>query len=273
MRRPLLAIVLGSTLVLPTMPDAARRKQNQSVVDDPAPWEQPGGRDVARLEFAQALLDAGSADACLELIAQLRRDGVKGRDLERLHAQALQASGLDDDAQVILEGVVQRWPRDAAAHNALGIIAMDRENIDAAVPHFERAVRHDDGNGAYLNNLGFALMVADRPDEAIEVLRRALRADSSKAQTRNNLGFALVAAGREDEAWRVFKAALRNDAEAHYNVGVGLELRGELDRASSSYEEALTKNPQHTQARDALTRLDAAESAPASPSPSPTLEP
>jgi Tfp pilus assembly protein PilF len=241
------------TATVPASAVGARR--DKASIEEPAAWETPDGRDEARLAFARGLLDSGSPDACLELIAQLRRDGVKGIDLEKLHAEALRATGLDDDARAILEAVVKRWPRDAAAHNDLGILAMDREDVEGAVVQFEQAVRYDKENGQYLNNLGFALLVSERPDEAIDTLRMALRADSSKAQTRNNLGFALVAAGREQEALRVFKAAARDSADAHYNMGVGLELRGSGTEASEAYERALKADPDHQKARDALARL------------------
>jgi len=280
MHRSGLIIGLACLIAGTTNADAARRQKNKQVVEEPPLWEMPGGRDAARLEFAQALLAAGSADACLELIAQLRQDGVKGLELERLHADALRATGLDDDAQTILESIVKKWPRDAPSHNALGILAMDRKELDAAVTHFERAVRHDDKNAHYLNNLGFALMVSDHPDAAIDVLRTALRANSASPQTRNNLGFALVAADRLDEAWRVFKATSRSPADAHYNVGVGLELRGESDHAFAAYKRALDADPTHAAARDALARLDTPEASAADPDtpdstppPSPLTEP
>lgn len=260
--------------MLGTPADGARQRLDKSTIEEPAQWETPAGRDQARLEFATGLLNAGAADACLELIAQLRRDGVRGIELERLHAEALRATGLDDDAQQILEGVVKRWPRDAASHNELGILAMDRQDLPKAVEHFQQAVRYDKENGRYLNNLGFSLLASDRADDAIDVLRSALRMDSSKTQTRNNLGFALVAAGRDQEALRVFRAASRNTADAHYNVGVGLELRGDAELASASYERALKAAPDHVAAQKALERLaQVAASASSSTSPSPTPEP
>ena len=247
----------------------ARREKSRGAVEEPAPWEQPGGRERARLEFAAALLGSGSPDACLEVIAQLRQEGVHGLELERLHARALSATGLSDDARVILQQAAKKWPRDAGLHNALGILSMDADDVAVAVEHFERAVHFDRENSDHLNNLGFALLVAQRHDEAIEVLRSALRADSSRVQTRNNLGFALVAAGREDEAWRVFKAASRSPADAHYHVGVGLERRGDVDSASSAYQRAIEADPEHMPARDALTRLREPTAPHAPPSPLP----
>ncbi len=252
--------------------DAARKRPDKGTIDDAPQWETAAGRTQARLEFANGLLAAGAPDACLELIAQLRREGVKGIELERLHAEALRATGLDDDARRILEGMVKRWPRDAAAHNELGILAMDREDLPTAVAEFEQAVRFDKENGDYLNNLGFAQLATEQPEAAIETLRMALRMDSSKAQTRNNLGFALVAAGREQEALRVFKAANRAPADAHYNVGVGLELRGAATRATEAYERALKSDPEHVPAREALARLHSAAPPTTSPS-TPSSEP
>jgi Tfp pilus assembly protein PilF len=267
LRRSFLAISLAAMTSASIGPaDAARQRPEKGTIDDAPQWETTAGRNEARLEFATGLLAAGAPDACLELIAQLRRDGVKGIELERLHADALRATGLDDDARGILEGIVKRWPRDASAHNELGILAMDREELPTAVEEFEQAVRFDKENGQYLNNLGFAQLASNQPDTAIVTLRSALRMDSSKAQTRNNLGFALVAAGREQEALRVFKAANRDPADAHYNVGVGLELRGSAAQATEAYERALKSDPDHVSARDALARLNRSD--PPSPSPS-----
>ena len=272
LRLPWRLAVAAALAVGPSIADGARRSSSRNAAEDPAQWEQPGGRDQARLEFAHALLRAGSPDACLELIAQLRRDGMKGLELERLHAEALRATGLDDDARAVLEGVVRRWPRDAAAHNELGILAMDRDDRAQAIEHFRLATRHDQDNARYLNNLGFALLVDEQHDAAIDVLRSALRANSARDLTRNNLGFALVAAGRTDEAWRVFRAASGDAADAHYNVGVGLELRGARAEATAAYRKAIDSDPQHAHAQAALSRL--AEPAPAPPvAPDPALAP
>jgi len=217
-------------------------------------WEQPGGRERARMDLATALLDAGSVDACLELIAQMRAENVRGVNLERLHAKALRAAGLDDDAHDILTQIVRRWPRDAAAHNELGILAMDRRQIDEAVDAFSTASRLNSSSSDFVNNLGFALLTQGNADAAVEALRKALRLDSSRDQTRNNLGFALVAAGRSDEAFRVFRAAA-NPADAHYHVGVGLELKADPKGATARFEKALSVDPQHPAARAALARL------------------
>lgn len=257
------AIALLVGLGIATTATAARKSATTREPDAQPVWEQPGGRAKARMELAEALLEAGSVDACLKLIAQMRTENVRGVDIERLHARALRSAGLDDDAQDVLQQIVRRWPRDAASHNELGILAMDRKQVDVAVEHFATAARIQDGNADYLNNLGFAQLSQGQHDAAVGSLRRALRADSSRDQTRNNLGFALVAAGRSDEAFRVFRAA-GTSADAHYNVGVGLELSEDADGAVARFEKALSVDPSHPGARTALARLTPIDS-PADP--------
>ena len=88
--RPLLPLCLAAMLwSLPGPADAARQRPEKGTIDEAPQWETAAGRTQARLEFATGLLAAGAPDACLELIAQLRREGVKGIELERLHADAL----------------------------------------------------------------------------------------------------------------------------------------------------------------------------------------
>ena len=249
-----LAPVLLLGLGLSSSATAARKSATTREPDAQPVWEQPGGRAKARMEMAEALLEAGSVDACLELIAQMRMEKVRGVDIERLHARALRTAGLDEDAHDVLQQIVRRWPRDAASHNELGILAMDRQQVDSAVEHFASAARLDDGNADFLNNLGFAQLSNGQAEDAVASLRKALRADSSRDQTRNNLGFALVAAERPDEAFRVFRAA-STPADAHYNVGVGLELKDDVEGAAARFEKALSVDPGHPGARTALTRL------------------
>ncbi len=246
---------------------AARRSRLEETVSEPAPWETPNGKTETRLELARALLDAGAPDAALEMIAGLRAEGIKGVEVDRLHAKALRAVGLDDDARVILEGIAKKSPRDAVTRNELGILAMDRGEIVEAIDQFAAAVHSEPQNADYLNNLGFAQLSANRASEAVETLRAALRADSANLRTRNNLGFALVSAGLVDEAWRVFKASSRGPADAHYNIGVGLERQGATADALARYQKALEADPTHIPARDALTRL--AGSTPAFPASQP----
>ncbi len=242
---------------------------------EPTPaWQTDQGRLETRLDIANTLVDSGSPEAGLQMLSELRDEGAKGDDLDLAQARALTKMGLTDDAQALLVELVDRHPRLAAAHDQLGVLALDAHDLDAAVTHLQRAADLARDDAHILNNLGFALTTAGRAGEAVDVLRSALRLQSADAQIRNNLGFALVAAGRDGEALRVFRAGLPEE-DARYNLGLGLELRGDIDAAVDQYAAVLTQDPGHEPSREGLRRLrpdslhlvttDSSTPAPASP--------
>ena len=227
----------------------------------PPLWSTPDGKDKARMEMVQVMLDSHNPTGALSLLATMRQDGVKGPEIDLLHGRALYEAGLFDDATEMLGRIPKRsdaWPE---AQAQLGLLAMERKEVDQAISRFEAASDADPKRASYLNNLGFCLMATGRYDDAVDALRRSLALDSTQARTRNNLGFALLAAGREAEAFRVFRAG-GSEAEARYNVGVGYELKGDLDAAQNAYREALAADPAYANARQALDRLSPGHSNP-----------
>ncbi len=221
----------------------------------PAPeWTTEEGQERTRIELVQSMLEANQPDAALQILNQVHASGFTSPELTMLQARALREIGLQEDAEALLTQLTKRHRRMPAVHNELGILAMDRSAPDEAVSRFERAYRLDRDNPEYANNLGFALMSDGQTAEAVDILKAALLVDATRIRTRNNLGFALVADGRAQEAYRVFRSASSED-EARYNLGVGLELKGNLDDAAAAYAAALNHNPDHRSAQQALQRL------------------
>lgn len=246
-----LPLVLLLSLPLAGTACAARR---HGTVSPPPAWQAPEARDEARLDMADALVDAGSPEAALQLVATMRTEGHRGADLDLVQARALAAMGLTDDAEAVLLAVVKRQPRVAAAHDQLGVLYLDEQRVDEALDQLDRAARLAPDDPLILNNQGFALMTAGHPDQAVDVLREALRLDGADRQIRNNLGFALVAAGRDSEALRVFRAALA-EPDARYNLGLGLEMRGDTDGAVAQYAQVVASWPTHQPSVEGLKRL------------------
>ncbi len=242
---------------------AKRRPADPDQLAEPEPvWATPDGQRTTRLQMVDALLDGNSPEAALEMIARLRADDLTGADIDVAQARALTRIGLFDDAQQILEDTVKRHRRDAEAWKALGVLRVEQQDAEGAVEAFRAAARAAPEDPDAWNNLGFTLHSLRRPDEAVEALREALRLDPSDARTRNNLGFALVAAGRVPEAWRTFRANAP-EADARFNLGLGLELAGDAEQALDQYARALRADPRHGPSQEALARL----SAPSSPPP------
>lgn len=251
MKHRILMIVVGCIL---TGCMGARSTNPKDIVSPTPAWSTDDGRASTRLELTDALIDSGSPEAALELIARVRQEGGGGPDLDVLQARALLHMGLVDEAERLLQRTVRRHSRHGEAWKQLGILLMDKHEPDLAIDAFESATRANPADAEAWNNLGFALHSAGRSEDAVNSLRRALRIDGSDRRTRNNLGYALVASGNIDEAWRTFRATAA-EADARFNLALGLELAGDAEGARDNYARALVANPDHVEAREALVRI------------------
>lgn len=259
----------GLSIIVLLAACAARRGVDPDATPSEAPmWTTPEGAEQTRLQLVEALLDSGSADAALAMISRLRSDGLGGPDLDVLQSEALIEVGLLDDAEGILQQTVRQHRRHAGAWNALGVLRTEQRDVEGAAQAFEAATRAAPDDPKSWNNLGFTLHSLGRSTEAVDALREALRLDASDRRTRNNLGYALVADGRTEEAWRTFRSST-SEADARYNLALGLELAGETERAREEYARVLDAAPEHPLARDALARLDANPSPPRTPEQAP----
>jgi pentatricopeptide repeat protein len=249
---PLLLSLLSVAEAKKTTTDATG---GATVVEGKAPWETKAGKEETKLEMIDALIRANNPQEALSLIADMRKSGSEQVTLDVLQGKALRRLGLFDDADEILRDAIKHHPREASAHNELGLLLLERREVDAALPELKTATKQEPDNPDFLNNYGFALMSAGKPEAAVAPLRAALRLDGTRERTRNNLGFALVANGKPDEAYRLFRSS-QTEADARYNVGYGLELQGEREKALVEYHSALASNPEHKRATEGIQRLD-----------------
>jgi len=82
----------------------------------------------------------------------------------------------DDDAAVSLQRMLTQNPRNAVAHNNLGIVRFGQERFDEAATHYEQAIACDPTNPVYRKNLAdlyYAKLA--RTDEAIEIYSTLLK--------------------------------------------------------------------------------------------------
>ncbi|MDQ6651780.1 MAG: tetratricopeptide repeat protein, partial [Acidobacteriota bacterium] len=114
-----------------------------------------------------------------------------------------------------------------------------------------------DPQGFY--NAGNALARLGDADEAINAYRKAVDQRKGKySRALNNLGVVLLREGRWDEAHDALLSALQLEsfhyAEASYNLGRVYSARGENDLAIREWRRALTIDPEHSGAAQALSR-------------------
>src|SRR5213596_2339758 len=136
------------------------------------------------------------------------------------------------------------------AHNNLGYLRVDSDELDKAISHFESAARirsgktdpHYDVGSAFVQmNLADALARKGRSDEAMVHYEEALRLQPYYADAYYNRGNVLFAKGRIDEAIADWEKALElqpNDADSHTGLGNALLVKASFGKAM-----AHTKQP------------------------------
>src|SRR5205814_5957977 len=148
------------------------------------------------------------------------------------------------------------------AHNNLGYLRVDSDELDKAISHYESAARirsgktdpHYDVGSAFVQmNLADALARKGRSDEAMVHYEEALRLQPYYADAYYNRGNVLFAKGRIDEAIADWEKALElqpNDADSHTGLGNALLRKGSLREAIAHYETALALAPEDPHSRN-----------------------
>jgi tetratricopeptide (TPR) repeat protein len=143
-------------------------------------------------------------------------------------------------------------PKDAPAHNNLGLAFYKQGKLDEAIACYRQAVKLDPKNALAHYNLGNALSEQGKLDEAIACYRQAIKLDPKFAPAHYNLGNALSEQGKLDEAIACHRQAIKLDpkyAPAHYNLGLAFYKQGKLDQAIACYRQAIKLDPKFALAR------------------------
>jgi predicted O-linked N-acetylglucosamine transferase (SPINDLY family) len=122
----------------------------------------------------------------------------------------------------------------------------------------QQILEREPGHAEALQLSGFLAMQARRFDAAIERLALAVRCGLDDAGTHLLLGRAYKAAGKLDAAITSYRRALSQDdrlVDAHVSLGIALRARGEIEDAARSYERALALNPASFEAHLNLANL------------------
>jgi tetratricopeptide (TPR) repeat protein len=124
----------------------------------------------------------------------------------------LTQAGRSEEAEKILREVLKTYPHNENALNALGIIALEREDYGQAIDLFEQALRWlgptDVFNSTLRNNLGVVYGRLQRYPEAVLNYQGAIAISPGDPQYHTNLGKVLVRMGRFREGRAEFERAL-----------------------------------------------------------------
>lgn len=122
-----------------------------------------------------------------------------------------------------------------------GVFLWSRNQLDRALPHFQRAAEWDPRSADIRQELATVLSMAGRPQEAVRHIEEACRLAPDNAEHWYRLGLAYNEAGRSQEAGAALERAVQLDprhARAWYNLGLARHQRGDAGGALSALARA-----------------------------------
>ena len=172
--------------------------------------------------------------------------------MQRLQlASQLQSAGDLEAAGRLCLDILQGDPADVQARHLLGVLALQRGQLDDAAHDFEQVLHREPGNPDALVNLGIVRQQQGRYPEALDAMRHALRIAPAREDIHYNLGNALSGAGRWHEAEEAYLQALSlnpDNALFHYNLGSARHHQGRLEEAAAAYLRATEVNGNYLEA-------------------------
>ncbi len=153
--------------------------------------------------------------------------------------------GDNDQAVECFKAVVSVDPRNAAAHNNLGIALWKMGRLQEGESQFRRALEIRDADPDAQFNLGSVLQLLGRFSDAEMPLRRALTLQPGSARVQSILGINLLATGNIHEARDLIEKVLQVDASnanALLAMGQLAEREGRFAQAEAVFRRTLEVN-------------------------------
>ncbi|MEM1095866.1 MAG: tetratricopeptide repeat protein [Bacteroidota bacterium] len=166
--------------------------------------------DAARLHYwhGRALYDAGRLNEALAPLKQALDLQPKFVEAALTLAEALQRLGRANEAIAFYEYVIAEDPiHHPKAWNDLGFIYLNRQALDQARTHLDRAIALDPDLAVALVNRG-AIALMQQTADAASYFERAIAADAEYAPAYGNLALIYAQAGRTDEARSLLRTLL-----------------------------------------------------------------
>ena len=262
--------VLGS-LTLASSAEAGPRnrkaaEEHGEIANGPPPWMTHG--EEVRLAVVDNFLADGNTLMALDILRQMRVDGLDGPEVDLRQGVALRKEGVTSESERLLLLAQKRMRGDPRPHAELCILLADLQRLPEAIDHCRQATKLSEDDATAWNNLAFLLLASSELEEALDAAEEAVRLDATDPLFRNNLGLVQDALGREEQAFRTL-ASTMGKADAAYMVGLTIERSDDIESARRWYDKALQHDPNHVATRNHLAELDGDTDEPESPESTP----
>jgi Flp pilus assembly protein TadD len=172
-----------------------------------------------------------------------------------LGALTWQQAAIYKNPETLWSATLAENPNCFIAHNNLGLVFLQRGQIDGAVGHFEQAVLLQPDDESSQKNLGSAFLQKGQVDDAIAQFQKALELKPNDVGAHSDLGLAFFRKGQIDSAIAEYQKALKiqpDDTAVHHNFGIALFKEGLVDEAMAHYRKVLELQPDNAEVENDL---------------------
>jgi tetratricopeptide (TPR) repeat protein len=195
------------------------------VTDAHRVYEQAVAKDPAfALAYVGLANTAGTTKEFIEATNRAASFADKVSEGERLIVKALEA-GLKGDAAQVLDSytsLVRMFPEDERAHTLLGVVYFGRQEYEAAIKEFVRAISINAAFSSPYNQLGYAYRFLEKYDDAEKAFKKYIELIPDDPNPYDSYAELLMKTGRFDESIASYEKALAIDGHfLNSFVGIG----------------------------------------------------
>jgi predicted O-linked N-acetylglucosamine transferase (SPINDLY family) len=172
-------------------------------------------------------------------------------DDQLVQAQTLHRQGQATAARHLYESILQAHPDHFEALNALGALAGQANELDAAIQYFDRAIAAHPGNPAPHINRGSALKRLGQPEAALASFDRAIALNGNETIAHYGRAETYRDMGHRDAALASYDRAVAGNPQffqANFRRATLLQEIGALTDAVSAYDQTILVAPLHADA-------------------------
>jgi tetratricopeptide (TPR) repeat protein len=243
-------------------------------------YMQVGGESEflsASNRIGQILIGSGQYQQAREIfVLQRRAHPEEAEALYGLEADLFTRSGEQDQAMDVLNEALQQFPQSNTLLYARSMLAEQLGDLAMMERDLRDIIERDPDNATALNALGYTLANrTQRYGEAYELITRALELQPDEPAILDSMGWILYRKGRHEEAVGYLTRAYTEfpDPEVAAHLGEVLWVSGETEAATTVWQGALMRDPEHKVLLETLERLGVDSLRTPLEAPSPTAEP
>jgi tetratricopeptide (TPR) repeat protein len=182
-----------------------------------------------------------------DAIRTIREQFVDDVSWVRAAREYSKAGGYVDAARRYTEALKLN-PKNARAHEGLGLMLVMQQRLDEATAHFRTAAELDPGDPDVHYSLGMALSKTGAEQEAADEYRTVVRLDPTHWRAYRSLGNSFHRRGMMDSALSCYRRVISimpTQPDGYFDVAVALHRTGRVAEAGKMYLGALEADSAH----------------------------